>query len=378
MSSKKLRNWIFPLHRYIGLAVGLIAIIAGLTGSLLVFHTEINNFDLQRQIGTITPVGKQLPVEVVLNNVKKTYGEQPEVTFQRITLPTKPNEPMTFALKTKSNDSTQIYVNPYTGVILGNNLQPSLLRKFFDIVYQLHFTLLVGDVGGVGFYLVGIVGLLVTILSITGILLWPGWRKLISSFQIKWNAHPKRFNFDVHKVVGLVTAVFLIFTFFTGFCWNFSDFVNPIIYAITFSKPQPNEINPNLMSVPIAGKLPLGLKDQLRTAQAVFPNGMLMKIDFPGQPEDALAFSFKLPQENEGYVSLEQYSGKVVQVDNSLNISLNTSLADRIFISFADLHYGTFWGLPSRIFYLFVGLTPLILLITGLVMWLYRYPCKTD
>ncbi|MEI1375931.1 PepSY-associated TM helix domain-containing protein [Nostoc sp. UHCC 0926] len=39
------------------------------------------------------------------------------------------------------------------------------------------------------------------------------------------------------------------------------------------------------------------------------------------------------------------------------------SLGDRILNSFNDLHYGTFWGLPSRIFYMFVGFAPLILLI---------------
>ncbi|WP_375475221.1 hypothetical protein [uncultured Nostoc sp.] len=35
MTSKTVRKVIFGLHRYIGLAVGLIAIIVGLTGSLL-------------------------------------------------------------------------------------------------------------------------------------------------------------------------------------------------------------------------------------------------------------------------------------------------------------------------------------------------------
>jgi uncharacterized iron-regulated membrane protein len=43
MNAKSFRNRIFTLHRYLGLVVGLIAIVVGLTGSLLVFHTEISN-----------------------------------------------------------------------------------------------------------------------------------------------------------------------------------------------------------------------------------------------------------------------------------------------------------------------------------------------
>lgn len=73
MNSQKLRNLVFTLHRYIGLAVGLIAILVGLTGSLLVFHSEISTFEQQRRIGTIVPQGEQLPLMVVLNTVKKTY-----------------------------------------------------------------------------------------------------------------------------------------------------------------------------------------------------------------------------------------------------------------------------------------------------------------
>ncbi|MEH2180966.1 PepSY-associated TM helix domain-containing protein [Nostoc sp.] len=61
MTSKTVRKVIFGLHRYIGLGVGLIALVVGLTGSLLVFHTEISwnahhkrvNFDIHKVAGAI-------------------------------------------------------------------------------------------------------------------------------------------------------------------------------------------------------------------------------------------------------------------------------------------------------------------------------------
>ncbi|MBN3957581.1 PepSY domain-containing protein [Nostoc sp. NMS8] len=369
MQEKSFRHLVFTLHRYIGLVVGLIAILVGLTGSLLVFHTEISNLDQQRRIGTITPQGEPLPIEVVINTVKKTYSNQSDATLQAIYLPSKPNEPMNVVLKTKEKDWNENYVNPYTGAILGNNFKSSFVNKFFEIVYPLHYALLGGDIG---YKFVGIIGLLMSFMSITGIILWPGWRRLISGFKIKWNAHPKRVNFDVHKVAGLITAVFLIFAFFTGFCWSFGEFINPMIYAVTFSKQQPTPV-----SVPIAGKSALGLKEQLKTAIAALPDATLRRIYFPSKPEEALTVSFKLTQEDvdsgESTAYLDQYSGKVLRVDTSLKVSLG----DRIINSFVPLHYGTFWGLPSRIFYVFVGLAPLVLFITGFVMWRYRYQPKT-
>jgi len=36
------------------------------------------------------------------------------------------------------------------------------------------------------------------------------------------------------------------------------------------------------------------------------------------------------------------------------------------------LHFGTFWGHPSRIVWLLVGISPLILFVSGLLMWWNR------
>ncbi|MEH2180217.1 PepSY-associated TM helix domain-containing protein [Nostoc sp.] len=51
-------------------------------------------------------------------------------------------------------------------------------------------------------------------------------------------------------------------------------------------------------------------------------------------------------------------------------------MGDKIIDSFPTLHFGSFGGLPTRILYVFVGLSPLILFITGFVMWWYRYKGK--
>ncbi|MEH1768860.1 PepSY-associated TM helix domain-containing protein [Nostoc sp.] len=77
MNTRKIRNLAFQAHRYIGLAVGLIAIIVGLTGSLLVFQSEILAFQRYQKIGTIIPQGEMLPIEVVVNTVKNNYASQP-------------------------------------------------------------------------------------------------------------------------------------------------------------------------------------------------------------------------------------------------------------------------------------------------------------
>ena len=64
-------------------------------------------------------------------------------------------------------------------------------------------------------------------------------------------------------------------------------------------------------------------------------------------------------------VRLDRYSGKILQVQDSRT----AKLGDRILSAFTPLHYGTFGGLLTRILYVFVGLAPLILFITGAKMF---------
>lgn len=78
------------------------------------------------------------------------------------------------------------------------------------------------------------------------------------------------------------------------------------------------------------------------------------------QPEDAQYFA--------NNVQIDRYSGEVLYFINSKT----ASLGDRILNAFAPMHYGTFGGLPTRILYVFVGLSPTVLFITGLTMYRLR------
>lgn len=77
----------------------------------------------------------------------------------------------------------RIHVNPYTGEVLGDNSSASSgIQQFFKTVFELHYSLLASDFGT---KLVGMIGLLMCILTITGMMLWPGWHKLLNGFRIK-------------------------------------------------------------------------------------------------------------------------------------------------------------------------------------------------
>ncbi|MGF1600984.1 MAG: PepSY-associated TM helix domain-containing protein [Thermosynechococcaceae cyanobacterium] len=99
-------------------------------------------------------------------------------------------------------------------------------------------------------------------------------------------------------------------------------------------------------------------------------------ITLPTKPDEVFEFYKKVPLDSEdfnSYVKVDQYSGQVLQVQDSRK----GGMGDRVLNSFTPIHYGTFGGLPTRILYIFVGLSPLILFITGVTMWRYRQRSKT-
>jgi uncharacterized iron-regulated membrane protein len=78
MNSKKTRNLAFSLHRYIGLAVGIILVIVGLTGSLLVFQKELDSVLVKQQFEQVIPQSQTVSLDVVANNVTQAYANQPD------------------------------------------------------------------------------------------------------------------------------------------------------------------------------------------------------------------------------------------------------------------------------------------------------------
>ncbi|ELR96757.1 PepSY domain-containing protein [Gloeocapsa sp. PCC 73106] len=361
MNTKKIRDATFTIHRYLGLIIGAIAVIIGLTGSILVFYPEINQLMIKEKVGTVTPQTESVSLTQMKDKIESVYGIEPYF----VDFPKQPNQVYQFWLTTPEETYTEVFVNPYTGEILGDRPWETSL---FGIVYQLHYQLLAGETGTV---IAGIAAFFMFVLSFTGIVLWPGWRKLIAGFKIKWKAHPKRVNFDLHKVVGIVAAMFLGAIALTGFAWNFSDKSTPIIYAATFT-PKPSEP----ASIPIPGQSPLSVEAILSKVELALPSAnKLRSLTFPQNPTDAFRVRKRLPSQLNPHdsvrVYLDQYSGKVLHIDNPLNPN---NRAEAVLNAFTPIHFGTFGGLPTRIFYVFVGLTPAILFVTGLVMWSYRKP----
>jgi uncharacterized iron-regulated membrane protein len=355
------RTIAFHAHRWLGLVVGVLLCIAGLTGSLLVFSEEIHPWWYIQQFGAVIPTETKAAIPEIVERLQATYPSQ-NLTFEYLNFPEGDKDPYVAWFLDTINHHLGVLVNPYTGEIMGDYEWEKI---WHGIILKLHYSLLAGETGII---VMGVMALLTVILSLTGIILWPGWRKLAAGFKIKWNGHIKRRNFDIHKVAGIITAIFLLLTGFTGFAWNVPQaHVEEAIYALTFT---PKLSEP--VSRPIPNQQPLPLEDLLKRADAIFPNARTTFISFPHEPKGVFTVVKKQAGELISWgsttIAFDQFSGEVVQVEDAMK----PSRAGAILNQFVPLHYGTFAGIYSRILYVFVGLAPTVLMITGLIMWWHR------
>src|SRR4028119_2400150 len=207
----KLRQIVLVLHRYIGVTVGILLAIVSLTGSSLIFWKEINVF-LNPQMFQVSPQGDRVSVQFVVDTVRSAY---PDWQLSFMELPRTLKSVYTVQMLLNNGGRAFIYLDPYTGSVLGSQ---EWGRTVMSFIYELHISLLGGKAGET---VIGICGLLLLLLSVTGLILWPGWKKLVAGLSIRWHSLPHLINYDLHKVGGILSGAFLIAIASTGTAMTF-------------------------------------------------------------------------------------------------------------------------------------------------------------
>ena len=158
----------------------------------------------------------------------------------------------------------------------------------------------------------------------------------------------KKFIFELHKILGLVTGLVVFVVAITGCCWAFREEIESLYDDYKKVTPQ---------NAPIL--TPSEAKD---IAQAVFPNHFIHGTLYK-KADDAVEVIFYDP-EPEFYQSvfLNPYTGKVIQIDDHLSG----------FFAFILKGHMRMW-LPKEIGEQFVGASILIfivIIISGFILWI--------
>ncbi|MDP1679849.1 MAG: PepSY domain-containing protein, partial [Candidatus Nitrotoga sp.] len=105
------RKIVFQLHLYTGLAIGLLLILSGLTGSVLVFREEIEALVYPELMNTV-PRDERVSLQMVLETVQHAYPEDKPFFIR---MPRTPEQ--TYLVKMNNAHDLFVYVDPYNGKI---------------------------------------------------------------------------------------------------------------------------------------------------------------------------------------------------------------------------------------------------------------------
>ncbi len=329
----------------------------GATGSLLVFRDEIEALTYPE---LMTTVGRheRVSVQHVLDVVRHAY---PQDSVFSLRMPRKPQQ--VYLLKMNDANSLFVYVDPYSGKLIGSHQQKD---TFMGWIAVMHTQLLLGEQGKT---ILGVSGLLLMVMSGAGIFLWwPRKGKISQGFQINWSGAWKKRVFNMHRVCGIYSVFFLLVIGLTGASLVFNKTASGITDFLTASPPRPA---PPLSGHPGAEHAAPPLDELLRQADRLMPAPTTW-ISFPQTPRAPLVVRKKTSAESHpngrNFIYFDQYNGDVLLVENASTAPLGT----RIYNVFYPLHVGTIGGLSTRILQMIVGFLPLILFITGYIMWRNR------
>src|SRR5947209_10197938 len=124
-----MRRLLFNLHLYLALIAGVFIVILGITGSIMAFEQEIDHF-FHRKLTYVTPQPRTLSFAEIVGIVTRAF---PDETIRAYDISASPA--MAYQVATTRRG---VFVNQYTGEILGTRTGSDAVSTFLGTVHQLH------------------------------------------------------------------------------------------------------------------------------------------------------------------------------------------------------------------------------------------------
>lgn len=354
------RTIIRKIHLCIGLSLGLFFSFLGLTGGLLVFEHEIDEWLNPKLL--LSAENKDRPDLDKVLAAAVNYNRSFKV--QRLETPRSDTGVyLVRGIHTVNSESrpVTIYVDPRTLMATGSRVWGEYPMSF---IYKLHYTLLMGNQGST---VVGIAGVLLLFMVITGVILWwPKKGKWKQAIGVKWRAKRIRVIWDLHRSLGFFFSFLLAVVTISGIYMIFPVYVKPMISWVS----PITQASIGLKSNPNHGLPTISPEQASYIAGSTFPNLELKRIYFP-EGEEGVYRVVKRERnsviKSSGYfqVWIEQYNGKVLATRSPDNFSGGDYFSALQF----PLHNGEAFGLPGRLMILITSLMPTVLLTTGFLIW---------
>lgn len=372
---RRRKRWL-SIHLWLGLLFGTFIAVVGLTGSILAFYPEIDEW-LAPELLTVKRPFAGATYKPLANIIAASVLEMPREAKQAHM-----HYPQTAEAACRiryavpiahgATEFWEVSVDPYTAQVIGKRLRWSnhqlFPTTFIDFIFILHYSLLLGEYGELA---VSAISAMTIISVLTGLIVWwPLTGKWWPAFTIKRKASAERLIFDLHKTSGIYSTAVLLPVLFSGIYITEPKYVVPVVELFspaTYRYWFHSNPNTNLAS--------LGMADAAEIAEHVYPSGRLQVIYGATKPDSTFTVC-KDGVEQAGSllkrrcVVMDKYSGKILDIDDPAVGTAGEVLSHWQW----PLHSGQAFGMTGRLLVCMSGLLCPLLFVTGVVRW--RHKCK--
>ncbi|SAL39198.1 peptidase [Caballeronia sordidicola] len=395
-------------HFYAGLFVMPLLLVLAITGTLYCFQPQIEPL-LYRDRMIVDARGEpRLNQEILL--AKASAAEPRDATPVTAVINNDPRRSAEFIFKLKSGANESVYIDPYSGAMLG---RLSVENRLMKQIRNIHRGLLLGKTGEIVMELAGCWTL---VMIATGVALWwpkarqKGGRFVPRLASVKGRAWWR----ELHAVGGAWLAVGALFFVLSGLPWSstwgkqFKAFATSAqlgypkgawgkahVHSIT-PEPAMNMADPSMAgmkmddlplpqtpwavgathvphSADATGAATVSLAQVVRiAAQAGVNDGY--EIALPATPQGVYTVSyFPADPQDERTLHIDRYSGQILS-----DIAYRDYGRVAQWISYGtSLHMGRYFGLANQLLASAISLGLAAMTVSGFVMWRKRRPGVT-
>lgn len=350
---KSLHKW----HSLSALFAMLPILIISITGSILVFKVEIDTWLMPEKMSVEASQDDQrLSLDFLIEQVKKENPKYEVGTWE--IFDNKSRSDTAYLIERGTTNWTKVYLNQYSGDMLSTPVP--LSHDLTDWLLDLHYKFLLETKG---MFVGSIVSLVLLFLGISGIVLYRKFWRYFFTLRVKLAT--RIFFSDLHKMVGISASPVLLILAFTGAYWNISLVIHEVVeHAIE---------EPHIMTAPMHNNA-LSIQALYESTHSELDSFTATYLVLPFEPKGHITFYGKvntknpLASEYANYVVFDKNTGEKTFTQDIRTAGSITIFED----TFRKLHFGYFAGLPSKILWCVLGLSPLILAFTGLYLYWFR------
>ena len=350
-----MKKLLFNVHMVLGLASALVLLLVGLSGTIIAFEPELNRV-LHPALTNVPVTGPVMNWDAVKASVEQ---QAPGWKLNRFYFADAPSHSTYARLREiKTKRTRQIYINQYTGRILGSTEDgPDLLIKIHD----LHVNFLTGNLPGRPGSAVVMAGTYcLLVLSITGLLVW--FPRRIFFFTATTN-NIKR-NRDLHMVVGFWSSLAMFAFALTGIGLHYQTGK-----LLTLLNDHSDTVHVQTHGNTIEG--------MMQTAREALPGTEIPRILLSEKKGDPVFIYQRFPEDHtpagRSFTTLDPLTGSVLSVGSARKFPpMQSALVQYT----REIHTGTIFGLPTRILAAVFGFALAVLALTGPLVYLNKWQAR--